>query len=159
MVCYPTSVYIIFSLGKVKFYQGWGPGTGGRITQTPINLFKEMKSTYVINIDFIIISDSKTVYISKQLVGDYMIAAYRDEIFYPSSRDGFHPTITCGNYKYCPGKEAQFSTCYVIRSACIFFGFFFVSMLFYKTEDSYISIDLKNFYLSCLVFSCVHSFS
>ena len=38
-------------------------------------------------------------------------------------------------------------------------AFPFVSMSFYKIEDSKISTDLKFFYLSCLVFSWVYSFS
>ena len=38
--------------------------------------------------------------------------------------------------KFRPGTAGQFYTCYLIRFACIFFGFFFVSMSFYKTEDS-----------------------
>ena len=38
--------------------------------------------------------------------------------------------------KFRPGKAGQFSIWYLIRFACIFFGFFFVSMSFYKTEDS-----------------------
>ena len=56
-------------------------------------------------------------------------------------------------------KAGQFSTWYLIRFGCTFFGFFFVSMSFYKTEDSWISIDLNFFYLSCLVFRCVYSYS
>ena len=39
-------------------------------------------------------------------------------------------------FKFCPGMAGQFSTCYLIRFALIFFGFFFVSMSFYKAEDS-----------------------
>ena len=38
--------------------------------------------------------------------------------------------------KFRAGKEGQFSNWYLIRFAYIFFGFFFVSMSFYKTEDS-----------------------
>ena len=38
--------------------------------------------------------------------------------------------------KFCPGKVGQFSIWYLIRFACIFFGFFFVRMSFYETEDS-----------------------
>ena len=61
--------------------------------------------------------------------------------------------------KFRLGKAGQVSTWYLIRFACISFGFFFVSMSFYKTEDSLMSIDLKFFYLSCLVFSCAYSVS
>ena len=52
--------------------------------------------------------------------------------------------------KFCPGKAGQFSTWYLIRFACIFFGFSFVSMSSYKIEDSQNSIDLKLFNLSFL---------
>ena len=38
--------------------------------------------------------------------------------------------------KFCHGKVGQFSTWYLIRFACLFFGFFFVDMSFYKTGDS-----------------------
>ena len=38
--------------------------------------------------------------------------------------------------KFRPGKVGQFPTWYLTRFVCIFFGFFFVSMSFYKTEDS-----------------------
>ena len=38
--------------------------------------------------------------------------------------------------KFRPDQAGQFSTRYLIRFACIFFGFFFASMSFYKTEDS-----------------------
>ena len=62
-----------------------------------------------------------------------------------SSWDRFHSTISLAG---------QFFN-YLIRFAWIFFGFFFVSMSFYKIEDSQISINLNFFYLSCLVFSCV----
>ena len=38
--------------------------------------------------------------------------------------------------KFRPGKAGQFSNWYLIGFACIFFEFLFVSMSFYKTEDS-----------------------
>ena len=64
-----------------------------------------------------------------------MIQACRDEVStHPAETDftlRLHVEI-----KLCPGKAGQFSTWYLIKFTCIFFGFFFVSMLFYKTEDS-----------------------
>ena len=36
--------------------------------------------------------------------------------------------------KLRPGKAGQFSTWYLIRFACIFFGFFFVSISFTKLK-------------------------
>ena len=69
------------------------------------------------------------------LGGDYMIPAFRDEISTrPAEKDftlWLHMEIT-----FRPGKAGQFSTWYLIRFACIFFEFFFVSMSFYETEDS-----------------------
>ena len=66
--------------------------------------------------------------------GDYMIPACRDEIStHPAETDftlQLHVEI-----RFRPGKAGLFSTCYLIRFACAFFGFFSVSMLFYKTED------------------------
>ena len=38
--------------------------------------------------------------------------------------------------KFRPGKAGQFSTWDLIKFECIFFGFFFVSILFNKIEDS-----------------------
>ena len=64
-----------------------------------------------------------------------MIPAGRDEISTrPAETDftlGLHVEI-----KFHPVKVGQFSICYLIRFACIFFGFSFVSMSFYKSEDS-----------------------
>ena len=37
--------------------------------------------------------------------------------------------------KFCPGKAGQSSTWHLVRFVYIFFEFFFVSMLFYKTEN------------------------
>ena len=66
---------------------------------------------------------------------DYMIPTCPDEIStHPAEADftlRLHVEI-----KFRPGKAGQFSTWYLIRFTCIFFGFFFVSMSFYKTEDS-----------------------
>ena len=64
-----------------------------------------------------------------------MIPACQDEILAcPAEKDftlRLHVEI-----KFRPGKAGQFPTWYLIGFACIFFGFFFVSMSFYKTEDS-----------------------
>ena len=64
-----------------------------------------------------------------------MIPACQDEISTRPAETDFtlrlHEEI-----KFRPGKAGQFSTRYLIRFACTFFGFFFGSMSFYKTEDS-----------------------
>ena len=78
-----------------------------------------------------------------------MIPACQDEISTRPDDTDFTLRLHVG-IKFCPGKAGQFSTWYLIRFACLFFGFFLVSMSFYKTEDSQISIDLKFFYLTCL---------
>ena len=69
------------------------------------------------------------------LAGDYMIRACRDEISTRPAETDFTLQLHV-EIKFCPGKAGQFSTWYLIRFVCIFFGFFFVSMPFYKTEDS-----------------------
>ena len=69
------------------------------------------------------------------LVGDYIISAYRDEISTRPAKTDFTLRLHV-EIKFRPGKARQFSAWYLIRFACIFFGFFFVSMSFYKTEDS-----------------------
>ena len=62
-----------------------------------------------------------------------MIPACRDEISTRPTETyftlGLHVEI-----KFRPGKAGQFSTWYLIRFACISFGFSFVSMSFYKTK-------------------------
>ena len=62
-----------------------------------------------------------------------MIPACRGEISpHPAETDftlRLHVEI-----KFRPGKAGQFSTWYLIRFACTFFGFFFVSMLFTKLK-------------------------
>ena len=87
-----------------------------------------------------------------------MISSCRDKISARSAETDFTLRLHV-EIKFRLGKLGQFSPWYLIRFACFFFEFFFVSMSFYKTEDSQISIDLKVFYLTCLVFSCVYSFS
>ena len=64
-----------------------------------------------------------------------MIQACRDEVSTRPAETDFTLRLHV-EIKFRPGKAGQFSTWYLIRFACIFFGFFFVSMLFYKTEDS-----------------------
>ena len=86
-----------------------------------------------------------------------MIPACRDEISTRLAETDFTLRLHV-EIKFRPGKVGQFSTWYLIRFACVFFGSFFASMSSYKTEDPYISIDLNFFYLSCLVFSCVYFF-
>ena len=61
--------------------------------------------------------------------------------------------------KFRPGKARQFFTWYFLRFECIFFVFFYISISVYEIEDPQISINLRNFCLSCLVFDCVYSFS
>ena len=75
-----------------------------------------------------------------------MIPACRDEISTRPVETDFTLRLHV-EIKFRPGKVGQFSTWYLIRFACIFFGSFFASMSFYKTEDSYISIDLIFFLL------------
>ena len=64
-----------------------------------------------------------------------MILACRDEISTHPAESDFTLLRLNVEIKFRPGKAGQFSTWYLIRFACIFFGFFFVSMSFYKTED------------------------
>ena len=55
--------------------------------------------------------------------GDYMIPTCRDEISTrPAETDFTHRLHV--EIKFCPGKAEQFSTWYLIRFVCIFFGFF-----------------------------------
>ena len=63
-----------------------------------------------------------------------MIPACRDEISTRPAEIDFTLRLHV-EIKFRPGKAGQFSTWYLIRFA-IFFGFFFISMSFYKTEDS-----------------------
>ena len=69
------------------------------------------------------------------LGGNYMISASQDEISARPAETDFTLRLHV-EIKLRPGKTGQFSTWYLIRFACIFFGFFFVSMSFYETEDS-----------------------
>ena len=66
------------------------------------------------------------------LGGDYMIPTCRDEILTRPAEIDFTLHV---EIKFRLGKAGQSSTWYLIRFAFIFFGFFFVSMSFYKTED------------------------
>ena len=63
-----------------------------------------------------------------------MIRACRDEISVGPAETDFTLRLHV-EIKFRPGKAGQFSTWYLIRFADIFFGFFFVSMSFYKIED------------------------
>ena len=63
-----------------------------------------------------------------------MIFACRDEISIRPAETDFTLRIHV-EIKFHPGKAGQFSAWYLIRFTCIFFGFFFVTMSFYKTED------------------------
>ena len=78
--------------------------------------------------------------------GDYIIPASRYEISTRPAKTDFTLQLHV-NIKFRSDKAGQFSTWYLIRLACVFFGFFFVSMSFYKTADSYVSIDLIFFLL------------
>ena len=60
-----------------------------------------------------------------------MIPACRDEILTRPVETDFTLRLHV-EIKFRPGKAGQFST----RFACIFFGFFFVSISFCKIEDS-----------------------
>ena len=64
-----------------------------------------------------------------------MIPACRDEISTRPAETDFTLRLYV-EIKFRPGKAEQFSTYYLIRFACVFFGFFFVSMSFYKTQDT-----------------------
>ena len=64
-----------------------------------------------------------------------MIPACRDDISTRPAETDFTLRLHV-EIKLRPGKAGQFSTRYLIRFACILFGFFFVSLSFYKTEDS-----------------------
>ena len=65
-----------------------------------------------------------------------MIPACRDEILTRPAETDFTLQLHV-EIKFRPSKAGQFSNWYLIRFAYIFFGFFFVSMLFYKTEDDF----------------------
>ena len=71
--------------------------------------------------------------------GDYMIPACRDEISTRPAKTDFTPRLHV-EIKFRPGKTGQFSTCYLIILNIILHAFsldfFFVSISFYKTEDS-----------------------
>ena len=64
-----------------------------------------------------------------------MIPACRNEISARPAETDFILRLHV-EIKFRPGKARQFSTWYLIRFACIFFGAFFVSMSFYKTAGS-----------------------
>ena len=64
-----------------------------------------------------------------------MIPACRDEISIRPAQTDFTLRLHV-EIKFRPGKVRQFSTWYLIRFAWFSFGFFFVGMSFYKTEDS-----------------------
>ena len=64
-----------------------------------------------------------------------MIPACWDEISTRPAEADFTPRLYV-EIKFRPGKAGQFSTYYLIGFACIFFGFFFVSMSFYKIQDT-----------------------
>ena len=92
------------------------------------------------------------------LGGDYMIPVYRDEISARPAGTDFTLRLHV-KIKFRPGKAGQFSTWSQFRFACIFFELFSVSMSVCGIENPWISTDFKIFCLSCLVFSCVYSFS
>ena len=64
-----------------------------------------------------------------------MIPACRDEVSTRQAETDFTLRLHV-EIEFCPGKVGQFSNWYLIRFSCIFFGFFFVSIPFYKTVDS-----------------------
>ena len=64
-----------------------------------------------------------------------MIPACRDEISTRPAETNFTLRVHV-EIKHRTGKAGQFSIWYLIRFACIFSGFFFINMSFYKTEDS-----------------------
>ena len=64
-----------------------------------------------------------------------MVPVCRDEISTRPAEADFTLRLYV-EIKFRPGKTGQFSTYYLIRFACVFFGFFFVSMSFYKTQDT-----------------------
>ena len=57
------------------------------------------------------------------LGGDYMIPACRDEIWIRPAETDFTNWLHV-EIKFRRGKAGQFSTWYLVRFACIFFGFF-----------------------------------
>ena len=64
-----------------------------------------------------------------------MISAFWDKISARPAETDFTLRLHV-EIKFRLGKAGQFFTWYLIRFACFFFAFFFVSMSFYKTEDS-----------------------
>ena len=66
---------------------------------------------------------------------DYMTPDCQDEILTSPTATDFTIQLHV-KIKFRPSKTGQFSTWHFIRSACIFFAFFFVNMSFYRTEDS-----------------------
>ena len=64
-----------------------------------------------------------------------MILTCRDEISTRPVKTDFTLQLHV-EIKFRPGKAEEFSTWYLIRFPCIFFGSFFASMSLYKTEDS-----------------------
>ena len=66
--------------------------------------------------------------------GDYIIPVCREEISTRPAGKYFNLRLHV-EIKICPGKAGQFSTWRVFRFVCIFIGFFFVSMSFYKIEN------------------------
>ena len=66
-----------------------------------------------------------------------MIPGCRDEISTRPAETDFTLQLHV-EIKFRPGKARQFSTWYLTRFACIFFGFFFVSMSLYKIEEKLI---------------------
>ena len=80
-----------------------------------------------------------------------MIPACRDEIPTRPAETDFTLRLHV-EIKFPPGKAGQFSTWYLIRFACISFGFFFVSISFYKTEDLFKFFLLELFSLQLCPF-------
>ena len=74
-------------------------------------------------------------YSRKDLGVAYNILACQDEISTRPAETDFTLALHV-EIKFRPGKAGQFSTWYLIKFACIFFFFFFVSMSFYKIKDS-----------------------
>ena len=62
-----------------------------------------------------------------------MIPAFRGKILTRPAETDFTQRLHV-EIKFRPGKTGQFSTWYLIRFACIFFGFFFASMSFTKLK-------------------------
>ena len=77
--------------------------------------------------------------LNHSLGGDYIIPACPDDIPTRPAETDFTPRLHV-EIKFRPEKTGQFSNCYLIilNIICMHFLwiFFFVSILFYKTEDS-----------------------